>query len=534
VYAVRVRNLFCCENAPRRLDYWRKTTLAESSMLASHPVDSRVRRRAGGVLVLGLVLLGLVLRLPGLPLVGTGDMHVWKVWARAAATHGFTEAYPIANRADWPPLTLDTVAQVRAGQIRPGAYTHNRVTAPTDYPPGTILVLWGVGKVYQTVIRPDFADNPTFHALIKLVVVLGDALAAVLIAWAVRRWVGSPGGIRRAAVAGLAYWCNPTVIVAGSVLGYLDALLVLPLLALLVALTGRRYATGWVAWGVAFMVKLQALFVGPALALLSLRRGPVRLLGYGAAALGTIGLFCAPFLLKGTFVGVLAGIGNNAQEGYLSANQVNLWWVWSYFWEWHAEGKGPGVLVRIVPVSVVSEAHIADLNAWAIGLFAVFLLGTSAVWAWGSRGRASSALRVTDLFLVPLQFYGATMLLPSIHENHLLPVLALVALLAGLAAARGARRMAHRLAFLYLALSIIVGLNLVLFYGFGRGAIAPVPRMWFGADASVLLAALNVVLFVVTLAVWSVVHVRTGRAGTAALATAGAIHEEQPNIVRSA
>jgi hypothetical protein len=373
-----------------------------------------------------------------------------------------------------------------------------------------VLVLWAVGKIYQAAIAPDFADSPTFQVLIKLVVVLGDALAAALIAWAVRRWAGPPDGNRLAAVAGLAYWCNPTVIVAGSVLGYLDALLVLPLLALLVALTLRRYAVGWVAWGLAFMVKLQALFIGPALGLLSLRRGPARLLGYGAAALGTILLFCAPFLLKGTFVGVLAGIGNNAQEDYLSANQANLWWVWSYFWEWHAEGKGPGVLVRIVPVSVVREAHVADLNAWAIGLFAAFLLGTSAVWAWGSRGRAPAALRVTDLFLVPLQFYGATMLLPSIHEYHLLPVLALLALPAGLAAARGARRIARQLAFLYMALSVIVGLNLVLFYGFGRGAFAPVPRMWFGADASVLLAALNVVLFAVTLAVWSVTHLRPG------------------------
>ncbi len=49
-------------------------------------------------------------------------------------------------------------------------------------------MLWGVGKVYQALIAPDFANNPAFHALIKLVVVLGDALAAALIAWAVRRW----------------------------------------------------------------------------------------------------------------------------------------------------------------------------------------------------------------------------------------------------------------------------------------------------------------------------------------------------------
>src|SRR5690348_10168739 len=184
-------------------------------MMALGPSALGARRRAGGALMLGLVLLGLLLRLPGLPLIGTGDVRVWKVWASAAAIHGFTEAYPLADRAGWPPLTLDAVAQLRAGQIRPGAYSYGRVTAPTDYPPGTVLVLWGVGKIYQAAIAPDFADSPTFQVLIKLVVVLGDALAAALIAWAVRRWAG-PRGNRLAAVAGLAYWCNPTVIVAGS------------------------------------------------------------------------------------------------------------------------------------------------------------------------------------------------------------------------------------------------------------------------------------------------------------------------------
>jgi hypothetical protein len=468
-------------------------------------LDSR-----GRLAVAGLLLLGLLLRLPGLPLLGTGDTYIWKVWAYTAATRGVTHVYPLKGRADWPPLTLAAIDQVRHGKLLPGWNTYNRHSGPTDYPPGALYVLWGVGKLYQAVFAPTFADSATFNVLVKIPLVLADAGIAALIFWAVRRR-GTPGRSGVAWVAAGAYWGNPTAIVAGSILGYYDALYGLPLVAALGALAVGRYALGWVGWAAALMVKIQALVLGPALGLLSLRRGPARLVAYGGAAVGTLGLVCLPFLARGTFVGVLAGVGANTPglgaatyEDYLSANQVNLWWLWSYFWEWNAEHKGPGVLVRIVPPSMIQEMGIADLNLWGEALFVAFFVLTAAIWWFGSRGRGDRRLRVTDLFLVPLQFYGATMLLPSIHENHLLLAIPLLALLVGLAAVAGPPGQLRRLAVLYGALSLIVGLNLVLFYGFGKGAWAPVPRMWFGLDGTVLLAAANVVLFVVTFAVWSV------------------------------
>ena len=58
--------------------------------------------------------------------------------------------------------------------------------------------------------------------------------------------------------------------------------------------------------------------------------------------------------------------------------------------------------------------------------------------------------------------------------------------------------------------------------------------MWFGADASVLLAALNVVLFAMTLAVWGVAHVRTGAPGRAAPAPTGTRHAAGHNLTPEA
>ncbi|MGI8586456.1 MAG: hypothetical protein ACR2M0_02035 [Chloroflexia bacterium] len=451
-----------------------------------------------------LLLLGLLLRLPGLGLLGTGDVRVWKVWANAATTHGLTQAYPLAHQRPgvWPPLSFNSLDQVRRGRITAGSNVYDHVSAPTDYPPGAVMVLWAVGGIYRAFFAPDFANSTPFNVLIKLPLVLADALAAWLIFAFVRKRAG-PERVGIAWAAALAYWCNPTPIIAGPVLGYLDALFGLPLVLALGLLAAGRYAGGWAAWGTSLMLKLQALFVAPALALLSLRRGPARVAGYAAAALGTVFAFCAPFLLRGTFVGVLAGIANNAQEDYLSANACNLWWLWSYFWEWNAEGKGPGALVRIVPISEISDLHVADLNAWAVGLFAAFILLTGLVWAAARRGGAEPP-GVADLFLVPLQLYGATMLLPSIHENHLLAVLPLLALLGGLAAAGGKAGHARQLVFLYVALSLEIALNLLLFYGFGKGTIAPIPRVAFGMDLTVLVAAANVLLFAATLAVWGV------------------------------
>jgi hypothetical protein len=460
--------------------------------------------RAG---IAALLLLGLALRLPGLPLTGSPDTYIWKVWAYTAATRGLTAAYPLQGRDGWPPLSLDTLAAVRAGRILPGATSYARHGGPTDYPPGAVAVLWLVGKVYQAVFAPDFTNSPTFSVLLKLPLVLADALTAALIGWAVRRRAG-PARPALPWLAACAYWLNPAVIVAGAVLGYLDALYALPLTAaLLLAALGRFGASG-AAWALAFMMKLQGLFVAPALAVLGVRGGARGLARGALGAALVIAATCAPFALRGSLIGVVAGVGGNipglgpgSAEDYLSANQVNLWWLWSYFWEAGAERAGPGVLTRIVPVSMIREMGVADLNLWTQGLFLAFLLGTTGLWLW-RRGRRGGPLAVADLFLLPLHFWGATMLLASIHENHLLGALPLLALLAALAAGGGARRDAWRLGVLYAALSAIAGLNLTLFYGFGRGAIAPTPRMWFGFDGSVVLAAANVLLFALALAIW--------------------------------
>src|SRR5690349_19352253 len=87
------------------------------------PTGMRGRTR---LILGGLLLLGLLLRLPGLPLLGTTDTYIWKLWAYVAATRGVTAAYPLKGRADWPPLTLSTLDQVRHGAILPGANTWNR------------------------------------------------------------------------------------------------------------------------------------------------------------------------------------------------------------------------------------------------------------------------------------------------------------------------------------------------------------------------------------------------------------------------
>ena len=481
-------------------------------------------------LVALLLLLGLALRLPGLPLLGTGDVPVWKVWTYTAVTHGLAQVYPIAGRRQPPALTLHNLDLVRQGVLVAGNNRYNRVSVPTDYPPGMLAVLNGLGWLYRGLIAPDFADSPAFNVLLKAPLVLADALAAWLLFALVRRQAG-PRHTALPWIIALAYWCNPTVILAGSVLGYLDALFILPLLASLVALALDRFATGWAAWGLAWMLKLQGAFVGPALAILSLPRGLPRLLGYGTAASALIALCWSPFLIGGTALGVVAGMRVNTQEDYLSANQANLWWLWSYFWEWHAESKGPGVRVAVVPSSLIRDRGVADLDTWGIGLFLAFVLGTGLIWAWGRRratvvaqprtaqagvGRwlrsASSApLQLTDVALVPLQLYAATMLLPSIHENHLLPALPLILALAGLAAAGAAPALARSLAVLYGLLTVIVGLNLVLFYGFGKGMLRPLPRIVWGFDSTVALAAANVLVFVVTVAVWTVGMVARGR-----------------------
>jgi hypothetical protein len=443
-------------------------------------------------------------------------MGTWKSWANNAVQHGITNLNTLRSKTA-PPLTFDTLRQALAGDLPAGKVGYSGHAVFVDYPPGTPYVLWLVGGLYQATSSPPFIDRPALNIAIKTPLLVADLLTAALIAGAARRRAGDRGGL----IAFAALWLNPALILAGSWLAYLDILYAVPLVLGCLALLRGQTAGLWAGWAGALCFKLQPLLLAPAVLAVSARRGVGRLVGYGALAGGLLLAVALPYLATGHTLALISGVMGNANEEFISAYQFNAWWLWSYLYQ--ARQSGWGVTPDILWRTDLAKHGISGLNSWALGAFVLFTVFANGVWLWRHlRGRRPAltepalaavqpprgGIGVDAVLLIAFQLYGATMLLLSIHENHLLGALPLLGLAAAWTASapsgEGAGvRPPGRLWGLYAALSAIVGLNLLLFYGLGEGLPNPLPRALLGLDLSVPLTLANIAVFLACCVAWA-------------------------------
>jgi hypothetical protein len=483
---------------------------AASSPLSDAPGN---QTRAGGLdvaraarlraaLWLGLVLLtGILFRAPWMTTPGVRDTHTWKVWTYEAAQRGVGGVYLLMQKKE-PPVNLTTIRQAIDGTLPARQLPYRGPTtvwwAYSDYPPGTFYLFWLVGRAYQELISPEFANRPELDAFIRGPVVVAELLTTLLLYWAVRR---RNGPYLALATAG-SFWLNPALILGGAVLVRLDALLAPALVAGGIALLRGRVSGFWAGWAVGLTLKPQPLFLLPAVCALSARRGWRRLLGYAGLA-GAIGLLAAlPVLVAGHTLGLLAGVFGNAREPALSYFQFNIWWLVSFLYE-ATHGGSWTTKTELLDRSILEAQGGPDLQLAGLLLFLLFSLFLIGVWLRRyARAGTDHPAGAAALVLVALQYYGATMLLTSSHENHGLGVLPLLGLAAGWAGGP-ATAQARRIWLLYGVLSLMVGTDMLMMNGLGKDMPAPLPRMWLGVDASILFTVLNMALFVACCVLWA-------------------------------
>ncbi len=438
-------------------------------------------------LALAAILLGgLLLRSPWLMTPGYNGMGVWKAWAYGTTQVGLGEVYRLQQNPE-PALTLTTLSQALNGTIPLVKVGFPDRAFDPDYPPGTFYLLGALAGLYRAWISPTFRDGPLLNGVIKLPLLLAELGTALLLGWVGRRRYGVQAGL----IAVATYWLNPAVLLGGTILAFLDALYGLALVAGAVALLQGRPRGLWLGWAIALALKPQPLLLLPALILLTCRAGPARLGRHMAAAGSLLLALSWPMLGAGHLLGLIRGIAGNAHEGYISANQFNFWWLWSYI---YARRHGHP-LAGILQQGQVHGLGTGHLQLWGWGLFALWTLFLGIIWWRRPRpagGKASPGTE--DVLLLALQFYGGVMLLTSMHENHLLgvlPLLALATVWVGPLRAAGNRLPG----LLYLGVSIVTGANLLMIFGLGVGAPSPLPRVWGGLDGSVVLTGLNLLVF---------------------------------------
>lgn len=416
-------------------------------------------------LLAAALVAGLLIRALALPLPGTGDVVIWKVWSFAGSSD-LTSMYGIGGS---PP-------ERRALHWRGEAMT-------VDYPPIALAELSIAGRLYRAW-SPAFDDGRMLNAAVKLPGLLAELAFLVWLLWRGRELVGEAA----ASWLAIAFWLNPAVLIDSSVLGYLDMQMAVPLAVAVAAAWRGRAAIAACLLTIAVLTKAQALFVAPVIVVAAWRQSATRLVSLvemAGAGLATAAVAFVPFIARGAWTNMVQALSRLAAHDMLSAQAANVWWIFTWIlrvldvgpeWGWRRS------LTQEVRILAITRAvDLGYPNARIVGLVvvgALTLWGLVTIW----RRPSFAVIAGTSAWTM----YAYAMFAAQVHENHLAPA---VVLLAPAAAAE------PRLRGIFWALTGIVTLNLYLFYGFGEGWPALISRQITYVDASVVLAVLSLGTF---------------------------------------
>ena len=324
-----------------------------------------------------------------------------------------------------------------------------------------------------------------WNALIKLP---GLMCAAALTVLLYRVTASRTGSVNHARWAALAVWLNPALILDGEALGSGAPLVMLPaVMALLVAHRGAPLAAG-IFGGIAAGLSPDGALVLPAVAVAVHSLGPR--LGLTRAAAGTAlgaGIALSPLALGGRLDHAVTAMREFYLRGdLLSVYAANLWWIlsWAHGVRHLVPQAKPLVALRVMtePVAVPKSLTIAGRKI-PLPHLPLLAAAVAAIWCiracWNTLGTIRLSLHAA---LAALTVHIAYVVLMGMRPSQVLevPLLALA----------GALEPAFRPVFY--VVTVIVALNTNLFDGIGDGMRWAIPRGITFIDASVIVAAANV------------------------------------------
>jgi hypothetical protein len=448
------------------------------SVALTRRADARERRRYWqGAAILIAFIFGAWVRLYFLPSEGSWDTEYWKAWMMRATSHGVGRVY--GEPASVPDGRF--LAQVR-GEDPIGE------PASVDYPP-LAMILWRGSWWAVRTAAPAMVSSEARNVAAKLPSIVGDVGAVILLLWLFRK--------RPACAAALAalYWALPLSWLSSAILGYQDGAYA-PWAAAAVVAAGRgRAGLAGGCLTVACLIKLLGLVVAPVvLAAFVVRRLHWR--GWSKALLLSLtvsGLVAFPFVLEGTLAPLVVHIVRAVVPGNLSSGYANLWWVVGHI----LAVMGPGASGWAEPVEFVKLGAVGFPARFA-GTVLVALVAVAVLWRY-----IRSSHEVPATLAALSIFFAYSMLAVGVYENH--PHLIFLLMAAGGLSARPLQLVGVLSSAAYV-LNLLALSGIGRFYGPRYMALEPLVlliseiRMGLGFDVTLILAAVNILAFVLLLA----------------------------------
>lgn len=328
-------------------------------------------------------------------------------------------------------------------------------TTFVDYPPGYMYVLDLLGHFHQSMGLMQGSSWSAFW--MKTPALLTDlGIAAVLLV------VGRARGYQGWLWATL-FYLNPAVLLNASIWGQVDSVFTLLLLLALVLLARKRYVAAGVFYGIAILVKPQALLFGPVFLFTPLGHRPWVAWGKMAAA-GVVawGLGVVPFAIHQPLSWIFT-LYRNTLESYkfYSVNAFNLPALFGGNWK------------AIAAEDAFYSNLIIGLTVVAVGFL-----------AWSSRDRFAKGMPAMLGYLIVMVLFLCAF---KMHERYLFPALALVPLL-------GIALRDARWGLVYGLITVAQVVNVGLVYIQSLDNFAPIPH--FQAAVAVSVVGLIAALFI--------------------------------------
>lgn len=364
-----------------------------------------------------------------IPTPGTGNMDTWVRWINEAIDLGLVDAYSL-NHDTYPPLTL--------------------------------VILFGVGKISQLL-------NIWIYTAIKGTIAAFLLLTTLLTLWATKDLL-------------LSLLLLGGVLINSVALGHLDIFFAPTLVLALWALKEKRLVLFTIAFCFSFLTKWQPLIIAPFIALYIL--GIDRLSDWKQIDLRGIlkkilipalGILALTFILFG-IKPVITAFSYASDHHYLSGNALNLNWILTHFLHVFKPGQY-GPLINGQAELIIGPPYSVKLIPKLI-FFLVYIL-TAIVFF--KQKKTFGNLMWFSL----LGYWAYFTLNTGVHENHFFVAIILAALLYWVE---------KKHLYTLLTVLLIGNVNLLVFNGLD-GAENQFSRLVSGVDMALVIAFFNVLVF---------------------------------------